>query len=130
MTNVHRSGRADAREMLDAALAYARQDWTLIPIWWRDGERCGCGDRDCTSVGKHPIIKGGFKSASKDQDQIREWWTRYPHAAIGGRTGAASGIDVLDIDVKGNKNGWHTLADLHAELGEVVNDDSCGGITP
>ena len=41
---------------------------------------------------KSPYTEHGFKDASTDLDQIREWWTRWPDAGIGIRTGSSSGF--------------------------------------
>jgi hypothetical protein len=58
----------------------------------------------------------GWQDATRDLDRIREWWQRWPHALIAMPTGATSGIVVLDIDVKGGKNGWHAIEDLEVDL--------------
>ena len=49
---------------------------------------------------KEPLTPHGFKDATTDVRQIRQWWHKWPRAMIGMPTGPASGIDVLDIDVK------------------------------
>jgi hypothetical protein len=49
---------------------------------------------------KRPACPHGFKDASSDPDVIADLWHRFPAPLIGIATGAASGIDVLDIDVK------------------------------
>ena len=47
---------------------------------------------------KAPYETGGFKTASRDIDQIRRWAALYPNANIGVPTGAVSGITVVDVD--------------------------------
>src|SRR5690242_9476568 len=49
---------------------------------------------------KKPATPHGFKDASKDPDEIAELWRRFPGDLIGVATGAASGVSVLDVDVK------------------------------
>jgi Bifunctional DNA primase/polymerase, N-terminal len=68
---------------LDFALSYAREGFAVFP---------------CKPRGKEPITKHGFKDASRDEAQIRKWWTRAPNANIGIATGARSGLIVVDID--------------------------------
>jgi putative DNA primase/helicase len=48
--------------------------------------------------GKRPFETGGFKTASIDENQVREWAEKYPGCNWGEPTGMASGVDVLDID--------------------------------
>lgn len=49
---------------------------------------------------KRPATPHGFKDASNAPDAIDGLWRRYPGPLIGVATGAASGIDVLDLDQK------------------------------
>ncbi len=68
----------------DAAIAFARAGIPVFP---------------CVTDGKHPLTPAGFHDASRDLEQVRTWWTRWPGANIGMPTGSASGIDVVDVDV-------------------------------
>lgn len=52
---------------------------------------------------------GGFKLNTRDPLTVQRLWQRFPDALPAMPTGALSGIDVLDIDVKNGKNGWQTL---------------------
>lgn len=79
---------------LEAALAYARQGWQVLPI---DPET------------KAPLIKGGVKAASSDEISVRVWWRDHPKANIGLATGAP-GPDVLDVDDMGGA--WEALAPM------------------
>ena len=50
---------------------------------------------------KEPFKRSkGLKDATTDQKQIAEWARLYPNANIGIRTGAVSGVDVIDVDPK------------------------------
>jgi hypothetical protein len=51
----------------------------------------------CNSF-KRPFIDGGFKNASTDQQQIREWWRQWPDALIGVPTGEK--FVVVDCDLQ------------------------------
>ena len=91
--------------MLDAALWYA-QAWPVFPLYTpvfgADGVCVGCscgyrGDLTKHSTGKHPRTKNGMQDASKDADQVRQWWTASPDANIGVDVGGA-GLFVLDFD--------------------------------
>ena len=64
-----------------AALAYSERGWPVLPLVPRE---------------KRPLAKRGLLDASADATQINEWWSRWPNANIGLRTGVA--FDVLDID--------------------------------
>ena len=74
---------APPSSLLDFALAYACAGFAVFP---------------CKPHGKEPITKHGFKDASRDENQIRNWWTRAPNANVGIATGAPSGLIVVDID--------------------------------
>jgi hypothetical protein len=52
------------------------------------------------AANKHPTTPRGFKDATADPAAIELLWAEYPGPFIGIATGAISGIDVLDLDVK------------------------------
>jgi Bifunctional DNA primase/polymerase, N-terminal/Primase C terminal 2 (PriCT-2) len=119
--------------MLKAALQYAvKKKWHVFPLHWvrKDGT-CSCGNLDCgPNAGKHPLPKlapQGFKNATTDAAQIRKWWTRFPRANIGIATGA-SNLLVIDIDMKGDKNGLASLNELGNRLGPL--SDTKSAVTP
>jgi len=104
-----------ANGTLRSALRYAERSWPIFPLWPRYGDDCACGDADCKSQGKHPIghlVPNGFKDATTDQETISRWWREYPDAGIGMPTGSKSGMVVIDIDVKGGKDGTVALENL------------------
>lgn len=69
----------------------------MFPCHSVDGGLCSCGDPACGSPGKHPRTWRGVRDASRDAAQIRDWWSRWPDASIGGAVGDA-GLWVLDVD--------------------------------
>lgn len=69
------------RPMLDLALWYASQGVAVFPVKPKD---------------KTPLIGAWQKKATCDETQIRDWWTQYPNANIGGHPGANQ--VVLDVD--------------------------------
>ena len=81
---------------LEVALAHAKAGRPVFP---------------CRPDNKRPLTEHGFKDASRDPDQIRQWWSLWPDAMPGIPTGQASGLAVLDLDVKDGKDG---LAELRA----------------
>lgn len=75
----------------------------------------------CRPDNKSPFVKGGFKAATTDADQIRAWWEKWPAAMIGMPTGLASGIWVLDIDApkEGETgDGYSSLEEFVAKYGK------------
>jgi hypothetical protein len=82
------TNRLEAR---DAALVFAREGIPVFP---------------CVADGKRPLTGSGFHEATRDTDQVRRWWSRWPRANIGMPTGAPSGIDVVDIDVATTESGF------------------------
>jgi len=85
--------------LLEAALEYAtRHSLPVLPLHSVQDGRCSCGKADCDSPGKHPRLRNGFNGASTDVAVVAEWWRRWPTANIGIRTGAVSGLVVLDVD--------------------------------
>lgn len=93
-------------DKLEHALQCAARGWAVFPLHTGDGDgRCSCGKANC-SVGKHPRTKNGLKDATTNPVTITKWWTKWPDANIGVRTGKASGLWALGPD------GPEGLADL------------------
>ena len=59
---------------------------------------CSCWRADCNSPAKHPRVAGGLTVASVDPATIEAWWRRWTSANVAIRTGAVSGLMVLDVD--------------------------------
>lgn len=98
------------------ALRYAERGWHVLPLHTPEGAGCSCGKPDCFSIGKHPRTKDGLASATIDPAKIREWWRRWPTANVGIRTGAISGLAVLDIDGEDGKASLLSLQEAHGAL--------------
>jgi hypothetical protein len=87
-------------KLKDAALIYAGEGFSIIPLHWIVNGECSCYRKDCSSPGKHPITAHGLKDASKDKKKITAWWKQYPKANIGVCTGQVSkGLTVIDFDL-------------------------------
>ena len=114
--------------LLDAALTYAQRGWRVFPMHGIVGQGlCSCRLRArCRSPGKHPMVPGGFKSASSDEQQIRSWWEQWPNANIAVATG--DGLVVIDIDgIEGQQRLTELLADheLPETLISRTGRDAC-----
>jgi hypothetical protein len=68
-------------DLREWALHYGEREWHVLPLVPRE---------------KRPLTAQGLLDASPSRRQIIEWWTRWPDANIGIRTGVA--FDVLDVD--------------------------------
>jgi hypothetical protein len=102
-----------------AALVYVRQGWPVFPCHtpMRMRVPCSCGHVDCSSAGKHPRVRGGLHAATLDEGQVRRWWQRWPGANVGIRTGAASGLVVIDVDPQhGGDRSLAALIERHGEF--------------
>ncbi|WP_454857625.1 bifunctional DNA primase/polymerase [Promicromonospora soli] len=69
----------------------------------------------CAVGAKRPLTRNGFHDASTDPDRVAWWWRRHPTANLAVPTGAASGIDVVDVDVHGDGTGYPALRRAMAE---------------
>ncbi len=65
-----------------AALGYAARGWRVFPV----------------SRSKIPLVRNWPSCATTDRARIEEWSDKFPTANIGVRTGATSGLVVIDVD--------------------------------
>lgn len=102
--------------MLQEALAYLDRGWPIFPVCTPIPEKPGwCvqhGDHAAANAkrgaegkaalakpGKHPLVSWAWlQKELPDEDNVREWWGKWPEANIGLATGALSGVVVLDSD--------------------------------
>lgn len=114
----HSEDGSATNEVLDAARLYSCQlGWPVFPVHSaRDGV-CSCGDAECRSPAKHPLTEHGLNDASTDAATVQSWWSRFPDANVGVRTGSVSGMVVIDVDPR--HGGTESLAALTEERGEL-----------
>lgn len=113
---VTRPSQAAPGRLVEVAQRYATHGWPVLPLHTPRPTGCSCTAAECGSPGKHPRTARGLHDATTDLDQIRQWWSRWPHANLGVATGAASGLLVLDIDLP---DGPATLARLESAHGPL-----------
>ena len=71
-------------ENLTAALDYCKRGFSVIPIIPKD---------------KKPLIRWEeYQTRRATEDEIKEWWAKWPDANGGIVTGTVSGLVVIDID--------------------------------
>lgn len=114
------SGPSRGTALRQAALAYGRRGWQVLPLWWpaTTGD-CACGLTDCESVGKHPVsrlVPHGLHDATSGLDELGRWWSRAPLANVGIRTGAESGLVVVDVDGEAGRRSLRALIASHVVL--------------
>ena len=113
---------------LEWALAYAtRCAVPVFPVRGTKGNACDCGDVQCASPGKHPLTRNGLKDATMDEEQIREWWTKWPNANIGMPTGTSSMLWVLDLDLPDGDKSFEALEREHGEVPSTATQRTGSG---
>lgn len=120
---------ARRRELVEAALSYARRGWPVLPIHTVTNGRCSCSKgASCASPGKHPRAARGLSEASTDTATISSWWGRWPDANVAVRAGADAGFIALDVDPRhGGGVSLEALEQEHGPLPETVEALTGGG---
>lgn len=97
--------RQDQKEtMLEWALRYMRLGWPVFP---------------CVVRGKEPLVKNGLSEASLNESTIRAWWTKWPRANIGIRTGDR--FFAFDVDLKdGGEENYEYLINQHGRFPDTI----------
>ncbi len=87
----------------DAALHYAALGYSVFP---------------CIPGTKKPMTSHGFRDATTNEHQIRQWWADGPNTNIGITTTGLIVIDV-DKDLGGSPNPWPVEPERFADLANV-----------
>ncbi len=113
----------------ELALGLAEHDLPVFPLHTPQGSECSCpSGANCSHAGKHPRTKNGVKDATNDEDQIKEWWEKWPESNIGLATGAVSGIFVVDVDGAHGKAALRALEAKYGKLPKTVTVKTGGGL--
>lgn len=90
-------------EMLEAALDLARRGFWVLPL---------------EPGGKKPHrgVANGYKDATREKRQIRQWWTDWPDANIGVALGRKYNLIAVDVD---GPSGADEVARLEREFGDL-----------
>lgn len=88
---------------------WATKKWAVFPCHSVVKGECTCGRASCKAPGKHPRTSNGVRAATSNLEQLRAWLSRWPDANWALATGSPSGVWVLDIDVKPDKDGKASL---------------------
>jgi Bifunctional DNA primase/polymerase, N-terminal/Primase C terminal 1 (PriCT-1) len=106
----------------------AAADWAIFPLHTPAGDGCSCRKPGCENVGKHPRTANGLKDATADPELLLKWWSMWPQANVGVRTGAESGIVILDVDpCRGGDDALHGLERAHGALPATIEALTGGG---
>lgn len=102
---------------LAGALEWASAGYPIFP----------CLNLPSSKDHKRPLTgRGGFHNATTDKAQIEAWWRRHPDALIGIPTGTATGIAVLDLDKKKDKDGYAAVPNWR-DLSPAIVQTGGGG---
>jgi hypothetical protein len=111
--------KATSRQPLDAALSYGvGLQWPVLPgcDQGRKGRRCGL--EDCLVAAPHPVTGRVGLLPSADEQVLRRWWRRGPHApvllAVGHR------FDLVDIPAAITEAVLESLRGTGYRLGPVA----------
>ncbi|MFE7503866.1 bifunctional DNA primase/polymerase [Promicromonospora sp. NPDC057488] len=63
----------------------------------------------CIQGSARPLLPSGPRTASSDLDRVASWWSRYPATNLAVPTGAASGLDVVEVYADRNRSGFSAL---------------------
>lgn len=102
ITSRSRQGLKPAEANLAAALELAEAGYRVFPV----------------GPDKMPRIK--WKAgATTDAARVRSWWRKWPDSMPGLPTGQGNGLAVLDLDLKGGKDGAAELARLGLDVAHL-----------
>ncbi len=107
------------KPMVEYALEYQRAGFAVLPVKPGSKNPGGRLPRDLDANGEEIPNTGGVKKASKDPEDIKRWWARWPNDNIGLALGRASGgIVAYDNDSQSQRDVLAAagLTDFHSTL--------------
>ncbi len=115
------------KPILNAAIHYASLGFEVFPVHGIiDGAKCTCGDPGCGNPGKHPATFRGLLDATKDTKRIEGFFEKTQfNVAI--RTGAESGIFVVDLDGADGESSLFKLTQQYGPLPETLHSITSRG---
>jgi len=100
------------------ALPLLGYGFSLIPVHHPVKGGCSCKRPDCSSPAKHPYPARWQEVTSKQPDAIKAWWRGFGGDINAGVvTGKASGVVVLDVDVR--HGGLDSLENIQTKYGKL-----------
>ncbi|MDD4976575.1 MAG: bifunctional DNA primase/polymerase [Bacteriovorax sp.] len=114
------------KELLSELLGVSDLGNKLIPVNGinQDTFKCTCGNADCRTPGKHPLVN--WKTdASSDSEQIKKWIDKFPNC----NWALATGYNLCVLDVDKKSGGLESLALLVNQYGqfELTPTSNTGG---
>jgi len=91
-----------SESFLDIAFQCASNGWRVFPL--------------AQNKKAPPCFNKWQEKATIDEFKIKEWWSEWPEANVGIATGLASGLMVLDVDVKNGIDGFASLNKLKSDF--------------
>lgn len=112
------------KQVLEAALIYARKGLPVFPVHYPTDKGCSCKNKSCKAKGKHPAIpnepKGGLHHATFDEKQIKTWFgEKGPRKGYNMAVACGMGYICLDVDPK---NGGYEAFDQLVQDFEPLPD--------
>src|SRR5450631_570537 len=105
----------DASAALDYLNTYRTRGWRPIPLHHViDHGGCSCGERYCSSPGKHPLFAGWRKPVIYNAVWL-DWWAAHPAAGVG----LIAGYEFWVLDVDPKNGGDVALAELQEKYGDL-----------
>lgn len=121
------AGASDPKNLVELAVEYCKQGWSIIPLMSPDMARyrTGCApgadlSAEGAKMSKTPLLRSWkrYQKERADEAQIRAWWAKWPTANIGGICGEISGRVVIDIDPRnGGVRAGHEHTPVEAATG-------------
>jgi len=109
-----KQSRPKSNVHLKAAIGHLKRGWSIVAVAPR---------------AKRPIVRWEpFQHEPPTEDQLKQWFKRWPDANLAVVTGEVSGLVVLDVDPRhGGKESLATLESRHGKLPRTVESITGGG---